>query len=489
MVQITIRQGQGYISNVPYEAEEALRNATSFRAAGYQFTWQYRNTGWDGWTKLMKHGKFPAGLLTKITKALQAMGVEYEVALDESDETPKPDIDIELEGIESRWYQDEAVEAALLNPRGVIRAPTGSGKTAIGARVIQVRGKNALVIVPTIDLLYQYREFLEAHLRGPGGAEIEIGQLGDGVVDPKPVTVATIRTAAKAVNVAYKSYEYGEYDDKDDTDLKHYELREWVESIDTLIVDEAHILGAETVYEVVTKLPAHNKYGMSASPWRDDGADLMIEAAVGPTIYRIDTEALVRDGFLVPPIIRCVDTSDWWQPAAWQSGNMRLGIKSQFQDAYKHEIVENEVRNAKIAAIVNELTQPTLVLVKQVKHGKLLQSLIPGSKFLSGKNPGAERSQVYEELRSGELRVIIATTIADMGLDLPILGALVLAGGGKSSTRHLQRIGRIARPYPGKDSALVIDFDDSHVHKWFSDHWDRRRKIEQAEWKSSAVWI
>ena len=488
MVQITIRQGQGYISGIPYEAEVALDEATSFRADGYQFTWQYRNGSWNGWTKLLKHGKFPAGLLSRILGALKENDVEYEVALDDSELADKPVVNLECVDIESRWYQDEAVESALLNPRGVIRAPTGSGKTAIGARIIQVRQKYALVIVPTIDLLYQYKSFLEKHLQDENG-NIEVGQLGDGVVDPKTVTVATIRTAAKAVNVAFTSYEYGEYDDKDDTDLKHHELREWVDKVDTLIVDEAHILGAEVVYDVVTKLPAANKYGMSASPWRDDGADLMIEAATGPTVYKIDTSVLVRDGFLVPPVIRCVDTSSWWQPAAWQSGNMRLGIKSQFQDAYKHEIVENTVRNTNIAEIVNNLDVPTLVLVKQVKHGKLLQDLIPGSRFLSGKDPGVERIEVYEQMRSGELKTIIATTIADMGLDLPILGALVLAGGGKSSTRHLQRIGRIARPFPGKESALVIDFDDSHVHKWFSDHYKRRRQIERAEWGTSAIWI
>jgi superfamily II DNA or RNA helicase len=87
------------------------------------------------------------------------------------------------------------------------------------------------------------------------------------------------------------------------------------------------------------------------------------------------------------------------------------------------------------------------------------------------------------------LNVLICSTIADMGLDLPILEALVLAGGGKSSTRHLQRIGRVVRTNLDKKSALVMDFDDSHVSTWLGKHEQERRKIEHAEWADCAIWI
>jgi superfamily II DNA or RNA helicase len=109
--------------------------------------------------------------------------------------------------------------------------------------------------------------------------------------------------------------------------------------------------------------------------------------------------------------------------------------------------------------------------------------------FLSGKDPGEVRAEVYDDVRAGRTKTVVATTIADLGLDLPILRTLVLAAGGKSSVRHLQRIGRVARPYPGKPSALVVDFDDGHVHKWFREHTAQRRKIEKAEWKETALWI
>jgi superfamily II DNA or RNA helicase len=486
VAQLTILEGRGFLSGVPLDLQEKLEKELSYRIAGVEYSKRYRTTKWDGREHLLRYGKFPAGLLPRIQRFLDKHGVPYETTADSPAE--KPPLNIAYSGLEERDFQNEAVEAALLNPRGVIRAPTGSGKSAIAAKLIAAKRRHALVVVPTIDLLHQMREFLSDHL-WEAGAPIRAGQLGDGVVDPQPITVATIRTAAKALKVAYESYEYGEYDDSDDTKLDPADLREWVERLGTLIIDEVHIVAANVAFGLATNIPALNKYGFSASPWRDDGADLKIEGATGPVIYRVETERLVQEGYLVPPVIRVISTRGWWVPAAWETGNYKKKIKSQFGECYKVEIVENRIRNYRIAQVVRDLEVPTLVLVKQIKHGRALEDLIPDAQFLSGKDPGKDRVEAYNSLRSGELRVIIATTIADLGLDLPILGALVLAGGGKSSTRHLQRIGRVARTYPGKDTALVIDFDDRHVHKWFENHAKARRKIEHAEWGETAIWI
>ena len=51
--------------------------------------------------------------------------------------------------------------------------------------------------------------------------------------------------------------------------------------------------------------------------------------------------------------------------------------------------------------------------------------------------------------------------LADEGLDIPSLRAVVLASGGKSETRALQRVGRALRTAPGKTEAIVVDFFDN----------------------------
>lgn len=482
--QVTVHDGQGYLLGVPGPVMDKIKHATRFRPAGFQYSPKYqrwvgsgdqRKRAWDGYVNLVKHSKFPGGLVERVVTILEANGVEPKIIMDDPREFPE--IRMSLSDIDRRDYQDEAVESVLMSRRGVLRAPTGAGKTAIEVRVIYGHRRRAVIVVPTIDLMIQTKTFLEEHLDVEGG----IGQLGDKVVDPREVTVATVRTMAKVMSVAYESYEYGEYDDKDETTVNPTKLRAWVEGIATLIVDEAHILGAQVIYEIATKLKAPNKYGFSASPWRDDGADLMIEGATGPMLYRIGTKELVDGGWLVPPVIEVADTKGLWRPGAWGS--------KEFQRAYKEEIVENPVRNELVARKAVGLEVPTLVLVKQVNHGRMLEAQIPESLFLSGQATGEERREAYDDMRRGSLRRIIATSIADMGLDLPICQGLVLAGGGKSSTRHLQRIGRVARPYPGKDHADVVDFDDTHVHRWFQGHAKARRKIEHAEWGQSAIWI
>lgn len=425
--QVSIRNGTGYLLGVPGPVMDKIKHATRFRPVGFQYSPKYqrfvgsgnqRRRAWDGYVNLVKHSKFPAGLLERIILILEGNGIKPKVVVDDPREFPE--VRMSLSGIDRRDYQDEAVESVLMSRRGVLRAPTGSGKSAVAARVVYGHKRRAVIVVPTIDLLLQMKRFLEEHLGVEGG----IGQLGDGIVEPREVTVATIRTMAKVMSVAFESYEYGEYDDKDETAVNPAELRSWVDGIATIVFDECQCLGAQVAYEIATKLSAPNKYGFSASPWRDDGADLMIEGATGPVLYRIGTKELVDGGWLVPPVIEVIETKGMWVPGAWGP--------QEFAKAYKKEIVENPIRNELVARKVVELDMSTLVLVKQVNHGRVLENLIPESLFLSGKATGVAREEAYDDMRAGRLKRLICTSIADMGLDLPVCQGLVLAGGGKA---------------------------------------------------------
>jgi superfamily II DNA or RNA helicase len=478
-VNLTAREGTVYVSDVSPALNDKLKAEMSFRPAGYEFSPAYKRKQWDGWKRLYKNYQFPVGLLHRVCSLLEREEVSFDL---DQEEKRREDLTRPSLGLPSlyeilRPYQLDAVQAAVDAPHGVIQAPTGSGKSLMIVALAAQLDMYTLIVVPTIDLLHQFRD---TAARSFGIPPEMIGQLGDGVVDPQPLTVATTRTAAKAAGVAYARYEYSENNDADDTDVRPRELRDWLNSVGVFICDETPILAADTVFALANSIPADRKYGFSASPWRDDGADLMIEAAAGPILYRVGTSELVRGGYLMPPIIREVDTTGWWRAKAWDN--------SQFSTVYKHEIVENDVRNARIAEIVNELVVPTLVLVKQIAHGYRLQQLIPESLFLSGKDPGKERADAYQQLRDGERRVVICSTVADQGIDIPHLGALVLCGAGKSTARHLQRIGRVTRPSPGKKAALVVDFRDT-FHRWFRKHADARREIEIAEWGEVAIWI
>jgi superfamily II DNA or RNA helicase len=103
-------------------------------------------------------------------------------------------------------------------------------------------------------------------------------------------------------------------------------------------------------------------------------------------------------------------------------------------------------------------------LFRQIKHGEILLEKIKeaGIKcaMLYGNDSLDKRNQVKKSLINKEIDLILASTIFDIGLDLPQLNALILASGGKSSIRALQRIGRVIRPMPGKKFAAIVDFYD-----------------------------
>jgi len=86
---------------------------------------------------------------------------------------------------------------------------------------------------------------------------------------------------------------------------------------------------------------------------------------------------------------------------------------------------------------------------------------------------------------SGFGGILAHNSIFDEGINVKSLDTLILAGSGKSSTRALQRIGRILRPYEDengnnlKQNAIVIDFYDDC--KYLKNHSNKRKKIYRTE--------
>jgi len=99
--------------------------------------------------------------------------------------------------------------------------------------------------------------------------------------------------------------------------------------------------------------------------------------------------------------------------------------------------------------------------------------------FISGKDPAFVRKKTIDDMRQGRSGVMIASTIADEGLDIKPLQGLILAGGGKSSVKALQRVGRTLRPFKGKYSAEIIDFNDNA--KWLIKHSLARVRLYETE--------
>ena len=120
----------------------------------------------------------------------------------------------------------------------------------------------------------------------------------------------------------------------------------------------------------------------------------------------------------------------------------------------------NRLRNDKIITLARGLNAG-LVLVNSVDHGRELSTQIPFSQLCHSGMGRKARAVAVAAFRAGGLKVLIATSLADEGLDVPRASVLILACAGRSAGKVEQRTGRVLRSFAGKDCGIIHDFTDT----------------------------
>ena len=450
------KQWDGYISNVRY------------------------NAGHCGYYKKRKYTHFPSGLIGLARKFFDKYKIPYKL-IDIREKCSIHDLDLHLsDEMEERDYQIDAKEKACKAQRGILKCATGSGKTSIAASIIAELGVSPTIFyVTSVDLLKQAHDeiarFVQHH-----GVPIEVGMVGGGHKDIKDITVMTVQTAVRSLGEKFSAEYKFDDEDKDDkmdiSDIKQ-DINNLIRSCKCFINDECQHVAAKTCQLIADHSEnAYYRYGMSGTPYRDLGDDIMIDACFGKPIVDISASFLIRKGYLVRPDIFFLNVD-----------NFSVCAYSSYPKIYKHALKENSLRNSWIAQIATKMISEgrlPLVLCKHIDHGKLLQSMIPGSTFLHGSISKKKRFEHLNLMRERKCGVTLASSIFDEGIDVKPLDSLILAGSGKSATRALQRIGRILRPWPNRDNnqkkeAIAVDFMDNC--NYLREHSERRLKIYKTE--------
>jgi superfamily II DNA or RNA helicase len=367
-------------------------------------------------------GTFPFGLLY-IVKAIMkkyasqtnnTYKIEYEYI---------PKQITEWKDTELRDYQKDAIIALNNSGNGIISAPTGSGKSRIIIEYIKQKNVPTLIIIPTLDLMSQW----------------EKQRIG---VDYDVMTYQSI-----------KDYEK----------LSKYKL---------IIFDECHIVGADTIYRTAMNTKDSELCGCSATPTRSDGNEMKVFAALGRIVYNISRKELIDRGILNNAIV-------YYYKIPYVKN-----VEDRYMDynsLYTKQIINNEYRNNLIIKIALEEYnnhRKILILVDQVKHYDLLKEKIPiGIKVYSvnGLMKKKERKKLMEQILGEKVCIVLATTVFDLGVNIPDMDTVILGNAGKSYIRITQRIGRILRNYNGKDIGKIIDFEDNP--KWLARQTIARKKI------------
>jgi superfamily II DNA or RNA helicase len=358
-----------------------------------------------------------------------------------------------------RDYQRPAVEDMVRAKRGILFAAPGAGKTAMAAAVMQrlAHCRPALFLVERKELAYQAQDALSGWLGQ------KVGLIGGGQTKPSDcgVYVGMVQTLSGRVNRFPQ-----------------------LERCRLLICDEVHHAAAMTYVSLAASLKdCWRVFGLSGTPWRTAGDDLLLEGSIGPIRHTITYDDLIDKGHLTAPI--CIFAH---MP---RGGSQGYDWPSQ----YEARIVNFQQRNDCAVSfadwVVRKAGRTCVVLVERIEHGEELATRL-GCPFTHGTSSSSKRRQILRDLREGGIDLAVSTLYRE-AVDIPRLDAVVNASGGKSSIRFYQMM-RNLRTHPGKKVALILDFVDQG--RWVRDHSQERmalskiprnfKVVETRDWALSA---
>lgn len=490
MTQLIIK---GNLTQITGESDPALLLALdkhlSFFVLGAEHMAAYKGfvnrngeyVKWDGYRKLLNSNlTFPTGLVERVKDFYAEHGKQISVIDSRPAKSKANSRDIMGNLIAMNkvpyQYQMDVLNTIDIYDRGIIKVATGGGKSLIAALIAAKLGRKTIIYVIGKDLLYQFHEFFSQVFNE------KIGIIGDGKCEIHDINIASIWTIGQAIGLDKKEILLDNEDGEEDlAKNKYVEILKMMQGSKVHIIDECHMAACDTVQQIFKNSTVEFIYGLSGSPWRDDGADLLIESILGKYIVNISASYLIKQGYLAQPLIRFRATPPY--PTT---------LERNYKHIYKHYVVENEVRNGLVFSAAKAMVDKgyqTLVLFSSIKHGKILYDLFSeqmNCALLDGSDDQEARAAVKKDLSKHKIDCVLASRIFDIGVDIPSLSGLIIACGGKSTVKALQRVGRVIRKYDGKKFAAIVDFVDQAP--FLLEHSKARLKIYQSEEGFDVQW-
>lgn len=397
-------------------------------------------------------GIFPAGFVRLLGAAARKAGVSLQIQ--DTRECPAP---AELDEALVPWlrdYQKRALWDALRKGgRGLIKSPTGSGKTEVLIGLTRVVPCEWLFLVASADIV----EEMSSRFNERTSERVGTWTKGCWTPGTSNLTVATFQSITSSRR------------------KRAHELRSFMGSVQGVLVDEVHGISAATFYKTALQLPqAYYRIGVSGTPLdRSDKDTLRTIGALGPMLSEISTQELVQKEVISRGIVRMVpfEHGKVAQDATWLQ-------------VYKSFIVQNSERNETVVAMANAAAKPSLLFVEELEHGRDIKKMLEAEDmvvgFVSGLDYPSSRKDKLDGLVGGLYDVLIATKVFQDGIDAEELRSVVVATGKASTVATLQRIGRGMRKTQDKNTFEVWDVLDKGG-RWLADHAARRQAAYERE--------
>ena len=370
---------------------------------------------------------FPAGLFGLVESSAAKNGIELDI-VNKCPETP-PTVPLPESCSYLYDYQAEAVETALERKTGIIKLPTAAGKTSCAVGFVLRANCRAAFLVDEVGLLQQASD------RWKIVTGEDVGTWDSPTSNFIPITLQTLKS---------------KLEQKDKAAI------EFANSVQAVVVDECHILGARTYYRTVQSFRnTVYRLGLSATPvGRSDSKDALVIGALGPIIYEKSVEDLQNYGRLAKGTAIFYDYPGWVP--------VELGLK--WHAVYKAGVVFNEARNRAIVRVCKITPKPILCFFEQKLHGFVLLDMLRKAgiscDIVHGAHDSTAREQAKIVLAKGEIEVLLCSRIFNKGQDIPEVRSAVNAAGYKAFIMSVQKPGRTMRTAKGKDKFVYWDFVD-----------------------------
>jgi DNA excision repair protein ERCC-3 len=324
-----------------------------------------------------------------------------------------------------RAYQQDAALAfagrgAPGTGYGVIVMPCGAGKTIVGMAAMAAIGRKTLIITTNVAAVHQWMDEI---LDKTTVSRDDLGEYTGAAKDVRPITIAT--------------YQVLTWRPDKNSDFPHFDLfrrEKW----GLIVYDEVHLLPAP-VFRVVAEIQAIRRLGLTATLIREDGLQEDVFSLIGPKRYDVPWKELEAKGFIAEAFCREIrvpmsDHERLRYVACGTRERHRVAAENPIKERVVKELIDNHSED--LVMVIGQFLEQLRSLAKELN-----------APLITGATPNPERERIYSDFRTGKVRVIVVSKVANFAIDLPDASvAIQVSGTFGSRQEEAQRLGRVLRP-------------------------------------------
>jgi DNA excision repair protein ERCC-3 len=324
-----------------------------------------------------------------------------------------------------RIYQKDSVDVFYAGGTsrggsGVLVLPCGAGKTIIGIGVMARLRQHTLILCTNITALRQWRDEI---IDKTSVSSSQIGEYSGEIKNIKPVTITT-----------YQILTYRRKKDEDFVHMNLFNLQSW----GLIIYDEVHLLPAP-VFRAVAEIQGKRRLGLTATLVREDGKEDDVFSLIGPKKFDVPWKVLEKQGWIAKALcteirIPLPEPDRLKYAVADSKAKFRIASENPAKIDVVKELIDNHIEDNIL--IIGQYLDQLDILAKRF-----------GAPIITGKTPNKEREKIYNEFKTGILKRLIVSKVANFAIDLPDANVAVQVSGTFGSRQEeAQRLGRILRP-------------------------------------------